>query len=207
MPMRFALLASGTGSNVAAILGAYREGRLGGAEPRVVIVNIRGAAVIERARACDVPTCTIAHDDFASREEFEAALAAEARRRGAEYVMLAGFMRILGPTFLNAFPERILNIHPSLLPAFPGLHAPRQALERGVKVSGCTVHFVNENVDGGPIIAQVAVPVLEQDDEATLAARILIEEHRIYPRVIRWLDEGRVHRVGRRVLVAGPAHS
>jgi phosphoribosylglycinamide formyltransferase 1 len=196
-------LASGTGTNVAAILAAYREGRLGGAEPRVIISNVGDAPVIERARGCGVATRVVAHDAFAGREQFEAALVAEVRSHDADHVMLAGFMRRLGPGFLQAFPGRVLNIPPSLLPSFPGLHAPRQALARGVKVSGCTVHLVDENIDGGPIIAQVAVPVLDQDSEETLAARILLEEHRLYPQVIRWLAEGRVRREGSRVFIPG----
>lgn len=200
-PLRFALLASGTGSNVAAILGAWRDGRLGPAEPRVVVANVEGAAVLDQARAFGVPSLVVAHRVYRERDEFERELVETIRAHGADWVFLAGFMRLLGVRFLQAFPDRVVNIHPALLPSFPGTHAQRQALAYGVKVSGCTVHFVNEGVDSGPIIAQATVPVLTEDDEASLAARILVEEHELYPQVIRWLAEGRVHRKDRRVLI------
>ena len=199
--MKLGLLASGRGSNVQAILDAAAAGRLGGAEPAVVIANVAGAAVLERARAAGVPGRTIAHPGFARREDFEAALVEALGEYGVEWVVLAGFLRLLGARFLGAFPGRVINIHPSLLPAFPGIRAQAQALAAGVKVSGCTVHFVDEGLDTGPIIAQAAVPVLEEDDEATLSARILGEEHRLLPEVLRWIAEGRVVREGRRVRV------
>jgi len=139
------------------------------------------------------------HQQFASRQAFDEALVATLKARGVELVALAGFMRLVTPTFLNAFVERVVNIHPALLPAFPGVHAQRQALDYGARITGCTVHFVDAGVDSGPIIAQAAVPVLDGDDEAALTARILVAEHRLYPAAIRAIAEGRVSIDGRRV--------
>lgn len=202
--MMLGLLASGRGSNVQAILEAAAAGRLGRALPAVVIANVEGAAVLERARTAGVPARTIPHQGFSRREDFEAALVGALGEYRVEWVVLAGFMRLLGPRFLAAFPGRVINIHPSLLPAFPGVRSQAQALAAGVKVSGCTVHFVDEGLDTGPIIAQAAVPVLDDDDEAVLSARILREEHRLLPEVIRGIAEGRVVREGRRVRVRPP---
>jgi phosphoribosylglycinamide formyltransferase-1 len=199
--VKLGLLASGRGSNVVALLEVWKAGRLGGAEPVVVIANVAGAPVLERAAALGVPTRTVPHRAFPSRDAFEAELVKTLRDHGAEWVALAGFMRLLGGGFLGAFPGKVVNIHPSLLPAFPGIHAQRQALEYGVKVSGCTIHFVDEGVDTGAIIAQATVPVHDDDDESALAARILHEEHRLYAEVVRAIAEGRVTRDGRRVRV------
>jgi phosphoribosylglycinamide formyltransferase-1 len=199
--MRFAILVSGTGTNMAAILEAGRRGELGPAVPVVVISNVPGARALERAHALGVEALTIDHKAFDGRRAFEQELARALAERRVEAVALAGFMRVLTPEFLAAFPERVLNIHPSLLPAFPGTHAQRQALAHGVKVSGCTVHFVDHGTDTGAIVAQAAVEVRDDDDEARLTARILAEEHKLFPRAIRWLAEGRLERAGRKVRV------
>jgi phosphoribosylglycinamide formyltransferase 1 len=200
-PLRLGVLVSGGGSNLQAILDASIAEQIA-VEVRVVISNKPEAGALERARRAGVPTRVISHRAFADREAFEGAVIAALEEHGAQWVALAGFMRVLTPCFLRAFPERVLNIHPALLPAFPGMHAQRQALEHGVKIAGCTVHFVDEGTDTGPIIAQAAVPVRDDDDEASLAARILEQEHRLYPRVLGLLAEGRVMRRGGRVIGA-----
>jgi phosphoribosylglycinamide formyltransferase-1 len=199
--VRLGILVSGRGSNMAALLDAARAGELGGAAPTVVIANVADAPAIGRALAAGVEAIVVAHASYAERDAFEAALVEALRARGVELVALAGFMRLLSPRFVEAFRGKIINVHPSLLPAFPGLHAQRQALDYGAKVSGCTVHFVDEGTDTGPIIAQAAVPILDGDDEESLSARILQSEHRLYPAAIRALAEGRVARDGRRVTV------
>ena len=170
-----AVLISGRGSNLAAIIDAIGDGRLQ-ARVDVVISNRADAPGLEHARAAGIDTVILPHTDYASRDEYDAALVAELTRRGVALVCLAGFMRRLGQSFCDAFPQRILNIHPSLLPAFPGVNPQRQALEHGVKVSGVTVHFVTASLDDGPIVAQAAVPVLEDDTVESLSARILLEE-------------------------------
>jgi phosphoribosylglycinamide formyltransferase-1 len=177
------VLISGRGSNLQAILNAVRDGRLD-ARVGVVISNVAGAPGLDRARAAGVPVEILPHRDFRSREEYDAALVDRLRAHGVELVCLAGFLRLLSPVFVRAFPGRILNVHPSLLPSFPGLHAQRQALEHGVKVTGATVHLVDEELDHGPILVQRAVPVLEGDDEESLSARIREQEHQIYPEAI-----------------------
>jgi len=177
------VLISGRGSNLQSILDAIRDGRLD-ARVGVVLSNVAGAPGLERARAAGVPTEVLAHEDYPSRERYDEALVDRLRAREVDLVCLAGFMRLLSPVFVRAFPGRILNVHPSLLPAFPGLHAQRQALEHGVKVPGATVHIVDEELDHGPILLQRAVPVLEGDDEEALSARILEQEHQIYPEAI-----------------------
>jgi phosphoribosylglycinamide formyltransferase-1 len=199
--MRVGVLCSGSGTNLQAILDAQARGELGGGEVRLVVCNVAGARALERAKAAGVETRLIVHRDHPSREAFDAALVEALQAADIELVALAGFMRIVTPVLLRAFPGRIVNIHPSLLPAFPGLHAQRQALEYGVKVTGCTVHLVDEGCDTGPILAQAAVPIVEGDDEATLTARILVEEHRLYPAALRALCERRVTVDGRRVTV------
>jgi phosphoribosylglycinamide formyltransferase-1 len=184
-----AVLISGRGSNLQAIIDATRDGRLD-ATVAVVISNRAGAFGLERARAAGIETLVLDHRGFPSRSDYDAAVVAALRERDVALVCLAGFMRLLGPLFVEAFPNRILNIHPALLPSFPGLHAQRQALAHGVKVSGATVHLVDADLDAGPIVLQAAVPVLEDDTEETLSARILVEEHRLYPEAIRLLLEG-----------------
>ncbi len=185
------VLVSGRGSNLQAILDAV-AGEALPVDVRLVVSNRSDALALERAAAAGVPTRVVSHRDFSTREGFEAALVTALREAGVEWVVLAGFMRVLTPAFLAAFPRRVLNIHPALLPSFPGTHAQAQALAYGVKVTGCTVHVVDQGVDTGPIIAQRAVPVLEGDDEASLAARILVEEHRLLVDTLRDVAAGRV---------------
>ncbi len=185
------VLVSGRGSNLQAILDAIGGGSLD-AKVRLVVSNKPGAQALERAAKANVPTRTIPHGDFASREAFDAALVEALQQAGARWIVLAGFMRLLTPTFLGAFKGRILNIHPSLLPAFPGAHAHRDAIDYGVKVTGCTVHIVDEGVDTGPIVAQRAIAVTDDDDEESLAARLLHEEHALLVEVLRWISEGRL---------------
>jgi phosphoribosylglycinamide formyltransferase-1 len=163
-----------------------------GIEVRAVISNRPGAAGLEWARSQGIPAAVVDHTAHATREAFDAAMAEAIAARGADLVLLAGFMRIFTPGFIARFPRRILNIHPSLLPAFPGLHTHRQALQAGVKLHGCTVHVVTPSLDNGPIVAQAAVPVLPADTEDTLAARVLQAEHRIYPQAVQWFVEDRV---------------
>jgi phosphoribosylglycinamide formyltransferase-1 len=190
------VLISGRGSNLQALIDAIAEGRLM-ATIAVVISNRADAGGLERARAAGIETLVIDHRAFATRDAFDRALASELVSRRVALVCLAGFMRLVGAPLLEAFPDRILNVHPSLLPAFPGVDAQRQALEHGAKVAGATVHLVTAELDGGPIVLQAAVPVRDDDTPETLAARILIEEHRIYPEAVRimldtgWSVEGR----------------
>ena len=185
------VLVSGNGTNLQAILDAIGQGRLDAAV-RVVISNQPTANALNRARAAGVPALSIPHREFSSREAFDAAVVAALRARGVEWVVLAGFMRLLTPGFLQAFPDRVLNIHPSLLPAFPGTHAIKDALDYGVRVTGCTVHLVDDGVDTGPILAQRAVPVLEADDESSLAERLHRAEHELYLEVLADLAAGRL---------------
>ncbi|HLK40254.1 MAG TPA: phosphoribosylglycinamide formyltransferase [Polyangiaceae bacterium] len=185
------VLVSGGGTNLQAILDAIAAGRLP-ARVGVVVSNVANARALDRARAAGVDAIAIEHERFADRRAFDATVLEALRSRGVEIVVLAGFMRLLTDVLLDAFPMRIVNVHPALLPAFPGVHAARQALAYGVRVAGCTVHFVDGGTDTGPIIAQTAVPVLEDDDEATLTARIQAEEHRLLPQVIGWVAAGRV---------------
>lgn len=180
------VLASGTGSNLQAILDAIAAGTLQ-ARVRIVISNSANAQALQRATNAGVPTAVIPHRQFSTRQEFDAALAQALDRAGAHWIVLAGFMRVLTSEFLKKFHRRVLNIHPALLPAFPGVHAQKQALDYGVKVAGCTVHFVDEGIDSGPIIAQRAVPVLNDDDVESLSMRILQQEHLLYVEVLRWL--------------------
>jgi phosphoribosylglycinamide formyltransferase-1 len=190
------VLVSGTGSNLQAILDAIAGGRLD-ATVRVVISNKPGVLALERAKGASVPTTCLSHKDYGTREEFDAALVRTLREASVEWVVLAGFMRLLTPTMLGAFKGRILNIHPALLPAFPGVNAQEQALAYGVKVAGCTVHLVDEGTDTGPIIAQRTVPVLDTDDAAALRARILIQEHELLVEVLGAVSEDRLEVVPR----------
>jgi phosphoribosylglycinamide formyltransferase-1 len=192
------VLISGRGTNLQALIDAERQGVLGG-RIAVVISNVETAAGLERARAAGTPALFRDHRGR-SREEFDGELQALLREHGVDLVCLAGYMRLLSVSFIRAFSGRILNVHPSLLPSFPGLDAQRQAVEHGVKVSGATVHFVDEGLDSGPIVLQEAVGVLDTDTADTLAARILEAEHRIYPRAVRLVLEGRCRLEGRRVI-------
>ena len=201
--LRVGVLVSGRGSNLQALLDASARSDYP-AEVVVVISDRERAAALERARAARVEALYVNPKDFADREAFDLELVRELTARRVGLVCTAGFMRILSPPFTRAFAGRAMNIHPSLLPAFPGLHVQRQALDYGVKVAGATVHFLDEGaVDTGPIILQSSVPVLPDDTEDTLAARILIEEHRLYPEAVRLFAEGRLSIAGRRVTVRG----
>jgi phosphoribosylglycinamide formyltransferase 1 len=195
---RLAILISGRGSNFEAIADSVQAGRLD-AEIAVVISNREDAPGLEIARRRGIPAVAVPSRGL-DREIYDRMLVAEIRKHRADLVCLAGFMRMLSAGFVREFPLAILNIHPSLLPAFPGLEAQHQALDHGVKISGCTVHFVDEYLDAGPIVLQAAVPVLDDDTAATLAARILKEEHRIYTEAIRIVLEGRFRIAGRRVV-------
>jgi len=184
---RYVILISGRGSNMESLLDAGLPGVCA-----AVISNRPDAAGLALAAARGIATVTVDHRDFAAREDFDAALATEIERHAPDLVLLAGFMRILGEGFVRRFEGRLLNIHPSLLPAFSGIKTHARALAAGVRLHGCSVHFVTPALDGGPIIAQAAVPVQAGDDEASLAARVLAEEHLLYPRVARWFLEGRL---------------
>jgi phosphoribosylglycinamide formyltransferase-1 len=196
---KIGVLISGRGSNLQALIDAQERGDLGGAIA-LVISNVATAAGLERARHAGIPTAVRDHRGR-RREDYDAELVAVLREHGVELVCLAGFMRLLSPLFIRAFPGRILNVHPALLPAFPGLEAQRQALEHGVKVSGATFHLVDEGLDSGPIVAQEAVPVRSDDTAESLATRILEAEHRVFPQAVRLLLGGRCRVEGRRVLV------
>jgi len=198
--MRIAVLVSGSGTNLQALLDAAARGELAPAEIVCVISNRPGVRALERAAAAGVPALVVDHKQFPGREPFERALLAALAEHRVEAVVLAGFMRLLTSGFLDRFPDRVINIHPSLLPAFPGVDAQRQAFEHGVKVTGATVHFVDAGLDAGPIILQAAVPVLDGDDVETLRARILEREHELLPRALALLAAGRLTRDGRRVL-------
>jgi phosphoribosylglycinamide formyltransferase-1 len=198
------VLVSGSGTNLQAIIAAIEAKRLD-AKIEVVLSNKADAQGLVRAQDRGIPTAVLDHKQFPSREAYDQAVVDILRARGVELVVLAGFMRLLSPVFVKAYSNRIMNIHPALLPSFPGLHVQKKALEHGVRFSGCTVHFVNEECDEGPIIIQAVVPVFPDDSEGSLAARILNQEHRIYPRAIQLYAEGRLRVEGRRVLVAGLA--
>ena len=201
--LRVGVLVSGRGSNLQALLEASTRADYP-AQVVVVISDRERAAALDRARAAGVEALFVNPKDFVDREAFDLALVRELTARRVGLVCSAGFMRILSPAFTRAFAGRAINIHPSLLPAFPGLHAQRQALDHGVKVAGTTVHFLDDGaVDSGPIILQASVPVQPDDTEDTLSARILAEEHRLYPEAVRLFAEGRLAVVGRRVVVRG----
>jgi phosphoribosylglycinamide formyltransferase-1 len=195
---RYVILISGRGSNMESLLDDGLPGVCA-----AVISNRPDAAGLASATLRGIASTAIDHRGFASREDFDAALAAEIERHAPDLVLLAGFMRILTDGFVRRFEGRLLNIHPSLLPLFPGVKTHTQALAAGVRLHGCSVHFVTPALDGGPIIAQAAVPVRADDDEASLGRRVLAEEHRLYPRVARWFLDGRLQLVAGRVQLAG----
>lgn len=201
-PLRLGVLISGSGTNLQAIIDAIGRGELK-AEIRLVISNRADAYGLERARQAGIPTLVLSHRGFASRAAYDQQLVAELTAAGVELVVLAGFMRLLSNVMIGAFPNRIMNIHPALLPSFPGLHVQQAAVDYGVRFSGCTVFFVAEGVDDGPIIIQAVVAVYPDDSEEDLAARILAQEHRIYPRAIALFQEGRLEVNGRKVLIKG----
>ena len=201
MEKRIGVLLSGRGSNFEALADSIAAARIPNAEIAIVVSNREGAPGLDRAKARGIPTRAIPSKGL-EREAYDRQVVAVLNEHKVDLVCLAGYMRLLSPYFVAAFPNRILNIHPSLLPSFPGLESQRQALEYGVKFAGCTVHFVDENLDAGPIVLQSVVPVADDDTEDTLSARILQEEHRIYSEAVRIVLEGRYKIAGRRVLVA-----
>jgi phosphoribosylglycinamide formyltransferase-1 len=200
--LKIGVLASGRGSNFQSIIDEIASHRLK-AEIVLLITDNPSAFAIERAHKHGIEYLEILSKEYRSKDEFFVKIAEELKKRGVGLVVLAGFMRIVGKPLIDAFPNRIMNIHPALLPSFPGLHGQRQSLESGVKISGCTVHFVDEGMDTGPIIIQAAVPVLQNDTEETLSERILRYEHKIYPEAIRLFSEGRIEVEGRKVRIKG----
>jgi phosphoribosylglycinamide formyltransferase 1 len=206
MKKRIGVLLSGRGSNFEALVDSAAAGRIPNAEIAIVISNREGALGIEKARARGIEARVISSKGL-EREAYDKLVVAALEEKKVDLVCLAGYMRLLSPHFVAAFRNRILNIHPSLLPAFPGLEAQRQALEHGAKVSGCTVHFVDENLDAGPIVLQAVVPIENSDTPETLSERILREEHRIYSEAVRIVLEGRYRMEGRRVLIVAPKAS
>jgi phosphoribosylglycinamide formyltransferase-1 len=202
--LKVGVLISGRGSNLAALIEAARAADYP-AEITCVVSNKADAPGLGIATAAGIPTALVSHRDHPDRESFDRAVSTELERHGVGLVVLAGFMRIFSPWFPARWADRLINIHPSLLPAFKGMHVQRQALDAGVRVSGCTAHLVTPDLDSGPIIAQAAVPVLAGDTEETLSARILRQEHRLYPLVVRWFAEGRVNISGGKVTVEGIA--
>jgi phosphoribosylglycinamide formyltransferase-1 len=199
-PVKLGVLISGEGTNLQAIIDAVARGELK-ADIRLVVSNKASAHGLERAHRHGIATEVIDHRRFATREDFDRALVAALNAREVELIACAGFMRILTPVMINAFPNRIMNIHPALCPAFPGVNAQKAACDYGVRFSGCTVFFVSEGVDNGPIIVQAVVPVYPDDDEERLSARIHVQEHRIYPYAIRLFQQGRLEVRGRKVIV------
>ncbi len=199
--MKFAVLASGSGTNLQALLDAEQRGALAPAEIACVICNRPDAGALERASAAGKPAILVDHKLYSDRDSFERAMLEQTDAHGVEAVVLAGFMRILTDTFVSRFSGRIVNTHPSLLPSFPGAHGARNAIEHGVKISGCTIHIVDNSLDAGPIIAQAAVPILDSDAPGTLQRRIQAEEHRLLPEVVQMLADGRLHIEGRRVRI------
>ena len=201
MPLKIAILASGSGTNAQAMLDKAAAGVLD-VDIRLIVSNRPGAGVLERAARAGVPGMVLDHTEYPHREAHEAAVVATLKKSGAEYIVLAGYMRILTPVFLEPFAGRVLNIHPALLPSFPGAHGGADALAYGVKLTGCSVHFVEEEMDAGPLIIQAAVPVNAGEPLETLMPRIHALEHRIYPQALQWLAEGRIRREGRQVYLA-----
>ena len=198
--LKLGILISGNGSNLQSIIDHIEKGSLK-ATIKIVISIIPDAYGITRAIKHGIPVVVLKNGDFKNKEDFDLELIRILKNNSVDLVILAGFMRIITSTFLKAFPQKIMNIHPALLPSFPGIHGQKQALEYGVKLSGCTVHFVDEGVDTGPIIIQSAVQVFDDDTEETLAARILKEEHRIYPLAIQFFAEGKIEIKGRKISI------
>lgn len=198
--LKLGILISGNGSNLQSIIDHIEKESLK-AIIKIVISNNPDAYGITRAKKYGIPVVVLKNGNFKNKEEFDLELIRILKNNSVDLVILAGFMRIITPTLLKAFPHKIMNIHPALLPSFPGIHGQKQALEYGVKLSGCTVHFVDEGVDTGPIIIQSAVQVFDDDTEETLAARILKEEHRIYPQAIQLFAEGKIEIKGRKVWI------
>lgn len=200
MMINIGVLVSGSGTNLLAIIEAVNTGKIDGLI-RIVISDKYDAFALKRARFYNIKTNSINPEGFDSREGYDKEIVSILKEKEVDLVVLAGYMRILSPYFINAFKDKIMNIHPALLPSFPGLHVQKKAIDYGVKVSGCTVHFVDEGLDSGPIIMQKAVKVKENDTEETLAKRILKQEHKIYPRAIQLFAEERLEIIGRKVLI------
>ena len=200
--LKIAVLISGRGSNLQALIDACRDPDYP-AETGLVLSNVGGAAGLQRAREANIPTAVVEHKDFEDRKGFEDALLGEIGRAGVGLVCLAGFMRLLSDHFLRPWHNRVVNIHPSLLPSFKGVHVHEQVIESGARLTGCTVHFVRPAMDSGPIIIQAAVPVHIGDTPETLAARVLEQEHRIYPKAVRYIADGRLRIVAERVIIDG----
>lgn len=199
--IKLGVLASGRGSNFQSIIDSIKSGYLD-ARIEVLITDNPDAYAIERAKNNGIPFLIMKPGDYPDKDAYYSAIAAQLKERGVELVILAGFMRVLKKPLIDAYPMRIMNIHPALLPSFPGLHGQKQAVDYGVKISGCTVHFVNEGVDTGPIIIQAAVPAYHDDTEESLAERILKEEHRIFPYAIKLFIQGRLQVEGRKVIIS-----
>lgn len=200
--MKIGVLASGRGSNFQAIIDSIGSGYLK-ASVEMLIVDNQGAFAVERAKRHGIPHMYLNPKDFSTKDGFYSKIAETLTQKGVNLVILAGFMRVVGKPLLEAFPMRVMNIHPALLPSFPGLHGQKQAVDYGVRISGCTVHFVDEGVDTGPVIIQAAVPVSPDDTEDALSERILRLEHRIFPEAVRLFAEGRLEVKGRKVMIKG----
>lgn len=198
--LKLGVLISGNGSNLQSIIDQIENGSLK-AVIKIVISNNPDAYGLARAKKHGIPFKVLKHADFKNKGDYDSELVKILKNNDADLVILAGFMRVLSPVFLKAFPHKVMNIHPALLPSFPGIHGQKQAVDYGVKISGCTVHFVDEGVDTGPIIIQKSVQVFDDDTEETLAARILKEEHRIYPQAIQLFADGKIEIKGRKVLI------
>jgi len=198
--LKLGVLISGNGSNLQSIIDHIEKGSLK-AVIKIVISNNPDALGLKRAEKHSIPWVVLKYSDFKSKEDFDLKLIKTLKDNGVDLVVLAGFMRIISPAFLKAFTHKIMNIHPALLPSFPGLHGQKQAVDYGVKFSGCTVHFVDDGVDTGPVIIQSVVPVFDDDTEESLAARILKEEHKIYPRAIQLFADGKIEIKGRKVYI------
>ena len=199
--MKIAVLVSGSGTNLQTLIEQLHQDKTSGIEIAVVLSDRRRAYALTRAKRADIPTHVIRTQDFETRLDFDTEISKRVEHYGVELIVLAGFMKLFQPPFVRKYRNRIINVHPTLLPAFPGAHPVADTLAYGVKIAGVTVHFVDEDVDTGPIIAQSAVPVLDTDDEESLHNRIQIEEHKLYPEVIKWYAQGRLKIEGRKVIV------
>lgn len=203
MALNLGVLVSGSGSNLQAIIDATEKGFLK-SKISIVISNVPDVYALERAKKHNIISTVINHKDFKNREDFDKKIVETLKKHSVDLVIMAGFLRVITPVLLDAFPMKILNIHPALLPSFPGLHVQKQALDYGCKFAGCTVHFADKGVDTGPIIIQGVVPILDTDTEESLSKRILSVEHKIYPQAIKLYEEGRIKIVGRRVIIEPP---
>lgn len=199
--MKIAVLVSGSGTNLQTLIDQLHQDKTSGIDIAVVISDRRKAYALTRAKRVDIPTHVVRSQDFENRIDFDAEISRLIEHYAVELIVLAGFMKLFQPPFVQKYQNRIINVHPALLPAFPGAHPVADTLAYGVKIAGVTVHFVDEGVDSGPIIAQAAVPVLDMDDEESLHTRIQIEEHKLYPKVIKWYAQGKLKIKGRKVIV------